>query len=136
MISVAASLKHQESMQDSKGFQDMVAASKKMLFDLKLLEDANDRAAIDVKRAQMQGKDKLEVVDMDDFVGSGPSQVLDLEKELGVIPEEDSGSVKLGSDMLNVSDLAFKDFRERKQTMLSNFEQMADAKLGTDQDTK
>jgi len=89
-----------------------------MLFDLKLMEDENEKKLLEVKRAEMQGKDKILLEDVDDFVAGSQkdAQVMNLDKELDAIEEEskDDGSVKLGSDMLAISDLAFKEFRERK----------------------
>ena len=115
----------------------MVEQSKRMLFDLKLMEDENEKRLLEAKRAEMQGKDKILVDDVEDFVGSNQdgAQVLDLDKELDAIDEEskEDGSVKLGSDMLAVSDLAFKEFRDRKQTIMSNMESLAAVKYPDNQ---
>lgn len=67
---------------------------------------------------------------MEDFDGDAQSQAFNMENALDAIEEEskDNDSVKLGSDMLAVSDLAFKEFRERKQTILTNMAGLAQAK--------
>ena len=102
------------------GFQNMVEQSKKMLFDLKTMEESHSKVAPEV----------LKFEDIDEL-----PEPLDIEKqrtgkELEAIPEE--SALNLGDDPLMVTDLAFQEFAARKATIISNISLMASARPDLD----
>ena len=106
------------------GFQNMVEQSKKMLFDLKTMEESHSKVAPEV----------LKFEDIDEL-----PEPLDIEKqrtgkELEAIPEE--SALNLGDDPLMVTDLAFQEFAARKATIISNISLMASARPDLDVNAK
>lgn len=91
-----------------------------MLFDLKTMEESHQKVA--------------------------PAEILKFEDidELPEAPEEREGTnepaeksgLNFGSDPLNVTDLAFKEFAARKETILANVNDLTSARQDLDASTK
>ena len=103
------------------GFQTMIEQSRKMLFDLKTMEESHQKVA---------PAEILKFEDIEELPEASASKDADLE------PIAETSELNLGNDPLQITDLAFQEFAARKATIISNVEAMASARQDMDESTK
>ena len=105
----------------------MIEQSRKMLFDLKTMEESHQKVA---------PGEILKFEDIDELPEASASRDADIDPMGLGIEKVETSELNLGNDPLQITDLAFQEFAARKATIISNVEAMASARQDMDESTK